>query len=203
MSTRWAVNAISWLRELIATAWFTRLAYIRLAFHGARIGSHLSVRGPLNLHIHHSGRIELGDYCRLNSGFNSNPVGASTRMTVWVGPQGRLKIGDRVGLSNSTIVCMNSVSIADDVFIGGDCKIYDTDFHPIPMADRIHNLTAPSVAPIAIGRGSFIGGHSILLKGTIIGEGAVIGSGSVVAGSIPAFEIWAGNPARFIKKIEP
>ena len=45
------------------------------------------------------------------------------------GRAARLNVGDRVGLSNSTIVCLRSVSIEDDVFMGGDSKVYDTDFH--------------------------------------------------------------------------
>lgn len=34
-----------------------------------------------------------------------------------------------------------------------------------------------------------------------IGDGAVIGAGSIVNRDIPAGEIWAGNPARFIRKV--
>ena len=47
----------------------------------------------------------------------------------------------------------------------------------------------------------FIGGGSIILKGVTIGERAVVGAGTVVTKDIPAGEIWAGNPARFIRKL--
>ena len=33
-----------------------------------------------------------------------------------------------------------------------------------------------------------------------IGDGAVIGGGSVVTKDVGPYEIWAGNPARFIRK---
>lgn len=48
---------------------------------------------------------------------------------------------------------------------------------------------------------AFIGAHSIILKGVTIGEKSIIGAGSVVARDVPDGEIWAGNPAKFIKNI--
>lgn len=33
-----------------------------------------------------------------------------------------------------------------------------------------------------------------------IGDGAVIGAGSIVTKDVGPYEIWAGNPARFIRK---
>lgn len=49
---------------------------------------------------------------------------------------------------------------------------------------------------------AFIGTGTIILKGTHIGRGSIIGAGSIVCGEIPPFEIWAGAPARFVKKID-
>ena len=41
---------------------------------------------------------------------------------------------------------------------------------------------------------SFIGGHTLILKGVTIGECAVVGAGSVVTRDIGPYEVWAGNP---------
>ena len=41
----------------------------------------------------------------------------------------------------------------------------------------------------------------ITLKGVAIGENSIIGAGSVVTRSIPKNQIWAGNPAKFIRVI--
>lgn len=38
------------------------------------------------------------------------------------------------------------------------------------------------------------------MKPVTIGEDAIVGAGSVVTKDIPAGEVWAGNPARFIRK---
>jgi acetyltransferase-like isoleucine patch superfamily enzyme len=44
-------------------------------------------------------------------------------------------------------------------------------------------------------------GHSVMIKqGVSIGNGAVIGMGSIVTKDVPDYEIWAGNPAKFIRK---
>ena len=56
-------------------------------------------------------------------------------------------------------------------------------------------------AKVIVEHDAFIGGGCIILKGVTIGAEAVVGAGSVVTKSIPPKEIWAGNPARFIKKI--
>ncbi len=51
------------------------------------------------------------------------------------------------------------------------------------------------IEPIHLGAGAWAGAKCILMPGTVLGAYAVVGAGSVVKGSVPDFEIHAGNPA--------
>ena len=53
---------------------------------------------------------------------------------------------------------------------------------------------------VYIGDNVFIGTGTIISKDVKIGNNSIIGAGSVVTKDIPENEIWAGNPARYIKK---
>ena len=53
-----------------------------------------------------------------------------------------------------------------------------------------------------IGDNTFIGAGTIICNTVCIGKNVIIGAGSVVTKDIPDGEIWAGSPARFIKKRE-
>jgi acetyltransferase-like isoleucine patch superfamily enzyme len=198
---RFALAAAAVVRARLAVVFWSLAAYARLRAHGAVVGPGLRVRGPIRLHCHRTGTIRIGAGCRIQSGFAGNPVGGSSRMAFWVGPGGRLSVGDRVGLSNSTIVCLCAVSIEDDVFLGGDTKVYDTDFHSLRPEERSRPANPGArCAPVTIRRRAFVGGHSILLKGTTVGEAAVVGAGSVVRSDVPAGQVWAGNPARRLSR---
>lgn len=50
-----------------------------------------------------------------------------------------------------------------------------------------------------VGAGASVSGNSWVKPWVTIGEGAIIGGGSVVTKDVPAHEVWAGNPARFMK----
>ncbi len=149
-----------------------------------------------------SGVCELGNNVVINSGRNYNVIGGDTRTNFIIMGGGRIIIGEGVGISNSTIISMNQVIIENNVKIGGSCKIYDTDFHSLRYKDRISDDSNIQSRPIKIKNGAFIGAHSIILKGVTIGEKSIIGAGSVVTKSVPDGEIWGGNPAKFLKKID-
>ena len=50
------------------------------------------------------------------------------------------------------------------------------------------------------GNNVFIGMNTLIVNAVKIGDNAVIGAGSIVTCDIPSNEVWAGNPAKFIKK---
>jgi acetyltransferase-like isoleucine patch superfamily enzyme len=55
-------------------------------------------------------------------------------------------------------------------------------------------------ARTTIGNDVWIGSHCLVKSGITISDGAVIGMGSVVTKDVGPYEIWAGNPARIIRK---
>ncbi len=58
----------------------------------------------------------------------------------------------------------------------------------------------PEFKKTVIGNDVWIGAKCMIKGGVTIGDGAVIGMGSVVTHDVPPYEIWAGNPARLIRK---
>ncbi|MCI4661253.1 MAG: chloramphenicol acetyltransferase [Neomegalonema sp.] len=53
--------------------------------------------------------------------------------------------------------------------------------------------------PVVIGHDTWIGNGALVMAGRSVGDGAVIGAGAIVTRDVPAYEIWAGNPARKIR----
>jgi acetyltransferase-like isoleucine patch superfamily enzyme len=146
------------------------------------------------------GSIILSENVKLNSGFRYNPIGGDKRLILYAGKKAKIRIGKNTGISNSCLFSTKEIRIGDNVKIGGSCKIYDTDFHSLDPIERSGNDTSKSL-PVIIENNVFIGAFSIILKGVTIGENSIIGAGSVVTKNVPQNEIWAGNPAKLIKKI--
>jgi acetyltransferase-like isoleucine patch superfamily enzyme len=108
--------------------------------------------------------------------------------------------------------------------IGKDCLINAKDFSTEPYLIKIGNHVAiasgthfithdgsvwimreenPEIdifGEIKIGDNTFIGAHSIILPGTIIGSNCVIGAGSVIRGIIDDDSVVAGNPGKIMFK---
>lgn len=169
---------------------------LQMILRGIKYGKKLSCKG--RIFIRGRGKIIIGDNVTINSCMASNPIGGSTRTILFSKKNGLISIGNNCGISNSAIVALNRIEIGNNVFIGGNCKIYDHDFHSLDYSTRLQPGNQGVVGkPIIIHDGAFIGGHSIILKGVTIGEESIVGAGSVVTKDIPAGEIWAGNPAKY------
>lgn len=114
-----------------------------------------------------------------------------------------------------TIVAYDSVVLNAE--IGNFCTIGKTiggAAHPIQMVSssntfvsgrsvlgkKFANHEFDALAHTVIGNDVWVCVPSIVRSGTTIADGAVVGAGSVVTKDIGPYEIWAGNPARFIRK---
>ncbi len=100
--------------------------------------------------------------------------------------------------NNVTLKCgvylWDGMRIEDNVCIGANVTFTNDKY---PRSKQPFNLL-----PITIRKGASIGAGAVVLGGVTIGEKAMIGVGSVVTHDVPAGELWYGNPARFIRKIE-
>jgi lipopolysaccharide O-acetyltransferase len=120
----------------------------------------------------------------------------------WGAKDSVLRIGNRVGMrTNVTISAAISIIIEDDVVLGGSVTLVDSDHtYRAGLPNVLDNPVDPS--PIRIGRGTWIGDHSSVLRGTTIGAFCMIGANSVVRGDIPDHSIAVGAPARVVGTTE-
>jgi len=104
----------------------------------------------------------------------------------------------------SAIICYHDIEIGNNVKIGGNTVIYDTDFHSLDPDLRLSKKSDKINAKwgkVSIGDQVFIGAHTTISKGVTIGENSIIGACSLVVNDIPSNEIWGGNPAKYLGKI--
>ena len=93
-----------------------------------------------------------------------------------------------------------SIIIENDVMIGSGVHIYIHN-HRFDKNEPIVKQGYYPDKKVTLKKGCWIGANSIILPGVTIGENSVVGAGSIVNKSIPPRTLFAGNPARFIRKL--
>ncbi len=186
------------LRRMVT--WPTARVLFKLA--GVEWGHGWRLYGMPIYQKHRRSTMNIGDWLELRAIPHSNalgpfhPVILSTRR-----PDAELVIGDGFGMTGGTICAEEQIIIGNDVWVGANTTITDTDFHPLELAVRLERPLDGKTAPVVIEDGVFIGMQCLILKGVTIGAESVIGAGSVVTQDIPAGVIAGGNPARVIRAI--
>ena len=84
------------------------------------------------------------------------------------------------------------VMLAPSVAVVGKDHVTSKPGVPIIFSGR------PILKPTVIEDDAWVGFGAIIMAGVKIGRGAIVGAGSVVTKDIPAYEIYAGVPARKI-----
>jgi len=138
------------------------------------------------------------------------------------GENAYFKIGDRVYIGKSQIICRTGIEFESDILVAWGVTFYDHDSHSlnyelrgqdiIQQLEDFKNYNGNYVKnknwkdvnskPIKICKNSWIGMNAVILKGVTIGEGAIVAACAVVTKDVPPFSVVAGNPAVVVKNLK-
>lgn len=186
LAERWRANGLSMidgvsrflerLREGVPLSAFWRGLLVRRHFPGA--GLILALPGGALPRVKNLGGRIVIESCSLEPG---------VRLEVYKG--GILSIGKGTYLNRNVHIVVNeSVSIGQQVKIGWDVVIMDTDLHG-------HSGLPVKNCPVVIGNNVWIGCRALILKGVTIGDGAIIAAGAIVTKDVPPLAVVASPSA--------
>jgi acetyltransferase-like isoleucine patch superfamily enzyme len=160
--------------------------YWRLRW-GAVIGSGSKIAGAEVMRMD-GGSINVGRNCRLHRHALIAPYGGSIRL------------GDRVSVNPFSILYGHGgLAIGNDVRIAAHVVIvpmnHGVDDRDVPI--RRQSVTARG---IRIGNDVWIGAGARILDGVDIADGCVIAAGAVLTKPTEPFGIYAGVPARLVRR---
>jgi acetyltransferase-like isoleucine patch superfamily enzyme len=119
-----------------------------------------------------------------------------------VGGTGHIRIGNYVYINSGTVIYSgNGVEIGDNVLIGPNCNIVPVN-HNVSNPNELIRLQgfSPSKGGARINSNVWLGAAVTILDGSLIHEGVVVAANSLVNGELEANWIYAGVPAKKIKR---
>lgn len=152
-------------------------------------------------------KVKLGRNIQLSKFINlyGCKIDNNTKIGAFVEIQKNAIIGNNCKISSHTFVC-SGVTIGNNCFIGHGV-VFINDNYPQAVNIKSGDLESEKdwqkrFVKTVIEDNVSIGSNSTILGNIVIGKNSLIGAGSVVTKNIPPNQIWAGNPAKFIRKIK-
>lgn len=131
-----------------------------------------------------------------------------------VGLHGRIHIGECALLTSVLFQCDAEIIVGAYTMISWSVVVMDCyrlPFDPDIRRDILKCLasrpgrkfdTDVFARPVRIGNDVWIGFECCVLPGVTIGDGAIVGCRSVVANDVEPYTLVAGNPARFVRRLQ-
>ncbi|GAO28506.1 acyltransferase [Geofilum rubicundum] len=136
--------------------------------------------------VHFGNNIKIAKECTILGGeAHVVKIGSGTILGMYVtleGSQADIELGEHVSIAQHNVI------------------VSDWGLAP---GSAINKLFARPAAPIKIGDHSWIGSGCVIAPGVTIGKYSIVASNSYVDADVPDFAIFGGNPARFIRSIDP
>lgn len=181
---------------------------IRITARSIKIHRHVSFGKNINVNI--TGDFEIGSYSRLGDNtiikgrniYFGQHLYNSSGLNIGGGgfqhPDADFSIGDRCTIHNNFINVCEPVRIGDDVGLSPDTSILTHGYWLSVLEGFPRSSTG-----VTIGNGVIVGYRSLIMMGVEIANYCVVGAGSTVTKNLDIEKgIYAGIPARFIKKVE-
>jgi acetyltransferase-like isoleucine patch superfamily enzyme len=180
-----------WLRkrEKLRFAFWTVIARAELKRKHVRYGKRLVAHEKP--HIVNKGRIVIGNHTTL-----ALRVVIHTECT-----NAEITIGDNCLLRGCEVYARKKVTIGNACIIAPEVTIFDSDGHSSSIDQMKRHTLNSQIKPIHIGNNVWVCARSIVLKGVTIGDNSIIGAGSIVTKDVEPNSLYAGNPAKFIRKL--
>lgn len=191
------LSTLSWIIRHRAWTWWYLVRYARFLWFRVRhpdiecSGFVFLGRGVTIEQRRGHGRIRIGAWVHIGDG---NRIRCH---------EGSLSIGDKVVMGReNTINVYLDVVIEPEALISDWVYVCDFDHRSDDLGTSIRRQGIVK-APVRIGRGTWVGVKASILRGADIGEHSIVGAHAVVRGSVPAYAVVAGVPARVVRLRQP
>ena len=147
--------------------------------------------------VHIGENVKLAEFINLYGCF----IDDNTRIGAFVEIQKNARVGKNCKISSHSFIC-EGVTIEDGVFVGHNVTFINDKFpRATNQAGGLKTEADWKVGPTLVKKGASIGSGATILGNLVIGENAIVGAGSTVTSDVPPYSIVAGNPARYMRKI--
>lgn len=199
------INRVFKINQKIRNKYYIFWNRLKFKVLGVALGKNATMRDSCPIIINGNGMISIGDNFLWSNGGGYNPLSVNHLGSICVEDNASVFIGDNVQMTGTVIWAYSCIKIGNNVKIGADAILLDTDAHSLDYVQRRDfRLDQANVRnrQIIIEDDVLIGTRTIILKGVHIGARSIIGAGSIVTNSIPPDCIAGGNPAKIIKYLD-
>lgn len=145
------------------------------------------------------GYAAAGRFAGYGKNFDFDPDGIYSYESITVGDNVTLGVKPTIMATRSSILIGNNVMFGPGVTVRGGNHRFDIVGVPtVAVSDDMKR--AEDDMGVVIEDDVWVGGGATILAGVTVGRGSVVGGSSVVVKDVPPYSVVVGNPARVVKQ---